>query len=455
MTYDFEVFWRQTMVNKNSKLVDIGKPNLYRETFPYTEFPAVIFDDHRIDYDFPEQIWITDTTFRDGQQARPPYKPEQILRIYDLMHEIDGGTGLIRQCEFFLYSERDREAVELCKERGYKYPEITGWIRAVAADFKLVSQMGLGETGILTSASDYHIFLKLRKTRAQAMNAYLDIARAALDNGVIPRCHFEDITRADYDGFVVPFATELMKLSEEYDKPVKIRLCDTLGFGVPWSGVALPRSVPKLIHGLRQVPVPSEWLEWHGHNDLHKVQVDAATAWLYGCSAANAAIFGCGERTGNPPLEALVIEHAQLKGMDDRVNYAAITELAEYARIELGLEIPRNYPLVGRDFNVTRAGIHADGLLKNEEIYNCFDTQKLLKRPVGVAITDKTGAAGIKHWIEDRFEVEIPKHDPRITRIKDQIDAEYAADRVSMISDEEMYQWVRDAFADNLPPTKS
>ena len=141
--------------------------------------------------------------------------------------------------------------------------------------------------------------------------------------------------------------------------------------------------------------------------------------------------------------------------MDDRVNYAAITELAEYARIELGLEIPRNYPLVGRDFNVTRAGIHADGLLKNEEIYNCFDTQKLLKRPVGVAITDKTGAAGIKHWIEDRFEVEIPKHDPRITRIKDQIDAEYAADRVSMISDEEMYQWVRDAFADNLPPTKS
>ncbi len=442
------------MAKKTPKLVDVGKPNLYRETFPYTEFPRVIFDNQTIEYEIPDKIWITDTTFRDGQQARPPYMAEQILRIYDLLHEIDGGTGLIRQCEFFLYSERDRKAVQLCKERGYKFPEVTGWIRAVPADFKLVSQMGLNETGILASASDYHIFLKLRKTRAQARDAYLDVAKAALDNGVIPRCHLEDVTRADYEGFVLPFAAELMKLAKEYNKPVKIRLCDTLGFALPWAGVALPRSIPKLVHGLRQIGVPSEWLEWHGHNDLHKVQVNASTAWLYGCSAANSAIFGFGERTGNPPLEAMVVEHAQLKGITENVNYAAITELSEYVRKELGFAIPHNYPLVGRDFNVTRAGIHADGLSKNEEIYNCFDTKKLLNRPVSVAITDKTGAAGIKHWIEARYQIEIPKHNPRITKIKNRIDAEYAANRVSTISDEEMFEWMREAFDDELPPLR-
>lgn len=442
------------MAEKNLKLVDAGKPNLYRETFPYTEFPKVIFDNKTVPYDIPDKIWITDTTFRDGQQARPPFTPEQVLRIYDLLHEIDGGTGLIRQCEFFLYSKRDREAVELCKERGYKYPEITGWIRAVTADFRLVCQMGLSETGILTSASDYHIFLKLRKTRAQAMDAYLEIAKAALDSGVIPRCHFEDITRADYEGFVLPFAAALMRLSQQYDKPVKIRLCDTLGFGLPWAGVALPRSIPRLVHGLRRIGVPPELLEWHGHNDLHKVQVNAATAWLYGCSAANTSIFGLGERTGNPPLEALVVEHAQLKGMTQGVNYAAITELAEYAKKDLGFEIPHNYPLVGRDFNVTRAGIHADGLLKDEEIYNCFDTRKLLNRPPDVAITDKAGAAGVKHWIEARYEIEIPKHDRRIVKIKDRIDAEYAADRVSAISDEEMFEWAKEAFGGDMPPLR-
>ncbi len=442
------------MARRKPKLVEVEKPNLYREMFPYTEFPKVIFDEQKVAYDIPEKVWITDTTFRDGQQSRPPYTPQQILRIYDLLHEIDGDTGLIRQSEFFLYSQRDREAVELCKARGYKFPEVTGWIRAVEADFKLVSQMGLGETGILTSVSDYHIFLKLRKTRAQAINAYLDIAKAALDNGVIPRCHLEDITRADYQGFVLPFASELMKLAEEYKKPVKIRLCDTLGFGLPWAGAALPRSVPKLVCGLRQIGVPSEWLEWHGHNDLHKVLINAATAWLYGCCAANAAIFGVGERTGNPPLEAMVVEHAQLKGMTEAVNYAAITELANYAKKELGFEIPQNYPLVGRDFNVTRAGIHADGLLKNEEIYCCFDTKKLLNRSVSVAITDKSGAAGIKHWIESRYEIKIPKHNPRITKIKNRIDAEYSANRVSVISDEEMFEWVREAFGDDTPPLR-
>jgi len=442
------------MTDNKPKLDDVQQPNLYREVFPYERFPKVTFDNQPVEYELPEKVWITDTTFRDGQQARPPYTPEQIARIYDFLHEIDGQTGLIRQSEFFLYSQRDRKAVELCKQRGYKYPQITGWIRAVANDFKLVSQMGLKETGILTSASDYHIFLKLRKTRQKAMEGYLDVVKAALDQGVIPRCHFEDITRADYDGFVLPFAAQLMALAQSYNSPVKIRLCDTLGFALPWPQAALPRGIPKLINGLRKLAVPSEWLEWHGHNDFHKVLVNAATAWLYGCGAANASIFGVGERTGNPPLEALVVEHAQLRGHSEGVNYAAIAELAEYAQTELGFKIPANYPLVGKDFNVTRAGIHADGLLKNEEIYNPFDTGKLLSRPIKVAITDKAGAAGIKHWIEARFEIEIPKHNPRITKIKDWIDAEYAADRVSAISDEEMFEWVSKAFGDELPPLR-
>lgn len=442
------------MAKKTPKLVDVPKPNLYRDVFPYTEFPKVVFDDDSVEFDIPDNIWITDTTFRDGQQARPPYTPKQILRVYDLLSAIDGGTGLIRQCEFFLYSKRDREAVELCKERGYKYPEITGWIRAVPADFKLVTQMGLTETGILTSVSDYHIFFKLRSTRAQTMEKYLYVAKAALDSGVIPRCHFEDITRADYDGFVLPFAAKLLKLAEQYSSKVKIRLCDTLGFGLPWARAALPRGIPKLIAGLRRIGFPSEWLEWHGHNDFHKVQADAATAWLYGCCAANSAIFGVGERTGNPPLEAMIVEHAQLKGMTESVNYAAITELAEYAQKELGFKISNNYPLVGADFNVTRAGIHADGLLKHEEIYNCFDTRKLFNRPAGVAITDKTGAAGIKHWIEARYDIQIAKHNPRVTKIKDKIDAEYLNNRVSAISDEEMFAWVAEVFGDDIPKLK-
>ena len=129
---------------------------------------------------------------------------------------------------------------------------------------------------------------------------------AAFEAGIRPRCHLEDVTRADIEGFVLPFAERLVRMSEQVpaDKTAKIRLCDTMGFGLSYPGVALPRSIPKLVYKLNQeVGVPSDRLEWHGHNDFHKVHINGATAWLYGCDALNATLFGFGERTGNPPLE--------------------------------------------------------------------------------------------------------------------------------------------------------
>ncbi len=234
--------------------------------------------------------------FRDGQQARPPYTLDQILNIFDFLHRMGGPYGVIRQTEFFLYSERDKEAVRKCQEKGYPYPEITGWIRAHPDDLKLVKEMGLPETGILTSVSDYHIFYKLNLTRSQAFNQYLSIVRKALDLGIVPRCHFEDITKADIYGFCVPLAMELMKLRESSGIDIKIRLCDTLGYGVTYPGAALPRSVPKLVRAMiDDAGVPGRLLEWHGHNDFHKGFINATTSWLYGCAAVNGALLGFGE----------------------------------------------------------------------------------------------------------------------------------------------------------------
>ena len=429
------------------KLQNVDEPNLYRDMFPYTEFPKVAFDDSAPQMAPAEKMWVTDTTLRDGQQARPPYTLEQIVNLYKLMHKLDGGAGLIRQSEFFLYSDKDRKALEQSQSLGYKFPEVTGWIRAVKYDFELVKAMQLPETGILTSCSDYHIFLKLKKNRKQVLEQYLDIVRASLEQNIRPRCHFEDITRADFYGFVVPFAIELMKLREESGIEIKIRLCDTMGFGVPWANASLPRSVPKLVRGLiEEAGVPGDLLEWHGHNDFYKSVVNPETAWLYGCASCNASLLGIGERTGNTPLEAVVVQAAQLQGMDAKVNYNVITEIADYFSNEIGHEIPSNLPLVGRDFNTTRAGIHADGLLKCEEIYSCFDTQKLLDRPVAVAITDKSGAAGIKHWIGINYGLNVPKDDSRLLAIRDRVEAEYEVDRTTAISDPEMHEWYSDAF---------
>ncbi|MEE9200955.1 MAG: 2-isopropylmalate synthase [Candidatus Brocadiales bacterium] len=428
------------------ELKEQQEPDLYREIFSYGQVPKVPFNFRLNPMDPPEEMWITDTTFRDGQQARPPFTVKQIVDLYEMLHHLGGKNGLIRQCEFFLYTDKDKEAVIKCLEKGYKYPEITGWIRANKKDFKLVKEMGLKETGILTSASDYHIFLKLNKNRGQAMGNYLDIVHAALDEGIIPRCHFEDITRADFYGFVVPFAKELMKLSAERKMPVKIRACDTMGYGVSFPGAMLPRSVPGIIYGLNHfAKVPSKYLEWHGHNDFYRAVSNAANAWLYGCSGANGTLLGIGERTGNTPVEALVMEYMMLRG-DDDVDTTIITDIADYFRKELGHTIPPNQPLIGENFNVTLAGIHADGLMKNEEIYNIFDTKKLLNRAPGVAVSDKSGTAGVLHWVKTNLNPknnELSKTHPGIQKIYEWITEQYTRGRITTISSEELLEQSR------------
>ena len=419
------------------------QPNLYKNIFPYSEIPKMVFGSEPVPMFVPEDIWITDTTFRDGQQAMDTYNEEQIIKIFDYLHKLDNDSGIIRQTEFFLYTEKDRNAARKCLERGYDFPEVTSWIRANKEDFKLVKEMGLKETGMLMSCSDYHIFKKLNKTRQQAMDLYLSLVEESLANGIAPRCHLEDITRADFFGFVVPFAQKLMELSKQSGIKVKIRACDTLGLGLPYAGTDLPRSVQHIIHGLRvYAGVPSEYLEWHGHNDFYNVVPNATTAWLHGCSAINTSLFGIGERTGNCPLEAMVIEYGQIKGNVKNMNLKLISEIGQYFEGEFKYSIPPRTPYVGSEFNVTRAGIHADGILKDEEIYNIFDTEKILGRPIVVSVNEHSGLAGIAAWVNTYFRLKdsnkIDKKDERVQVIKEWVDKQYETGRNTVMKNEEL-----------------
>ncbi|MGL4369506.1 MAG: triose-phosphate isomerase [Spirochaetota bacterium] len=429
-------------IKKKFPLQNVSEPQLFRDLFPYSSVCRVPFENTYVPVQPAERFRISDTTFRDGQQARPPYSVEQIGEIFDYLHRLSGSHGLISHSEFFLYTKRDRDAVELCRSKGYPFPRITSWIRANKSDFELVKDMELDETGILTSVSDYHIFLKMGWTREDAMKNYLDIARTALEAGIIPRLHLEDITRADIYGFVVPFVQEIVKIMEDAKLPVKLRLCDTMGYGVTYPTAALPRSVPKLIRAIiDDGGFPGKYLEWHGHNDFHRSFENAANAWMYGCETVNSTLLGFGERTGNTPLEAMVIEYLALTGDDAGIDTTAITDMARYFET-IDFRIPANYPFVGADFNVTRAGIHADGLIKNEEIYNIFDTDKLLKRPLGVAITDKSGTAGVAKWINSHLALSgkaaVDKKHPGILRINTEILSMYEEGRVSSISNDEL-----------------
>jgi isopropylmalate/homocitrate/citramalate synthase len=431
-------------------------PELFREIFPYTKVSRVAFDGIYVEPRPASPMFITDTTFRDGQQARPPYTVAQIVHLYALLYELGGRSGLIQASEFFMYSEKDRKAIEACRALGHPFPRVTGWIRAAKEDLRLARDMEFKEVGVLTSVSDYHIFLKLGWDRRRAFDQYLAIAAQALEWGIAPRCHFEDVTRADVQGFCLPLAAKLMELGKESGLPVKIRLCDTMGYGVPYSGAALPRSVPRLVRAFTdEAGVPGECLEWHGHNDLHKVLINGTTAWLYGCGGVNCTLLGFGERTGNSPLEAMVIEYVSLTGDDGAANPKVISAIARYFETELDYRIPDNYPLVGRDFNATSAGIHVDGLAKNEEIYNIFDTGAILGRDVPIIITDKSGRAGVAYWINQHLglgpDKKVSKTHPAVGMVYNAIMAAYERGRNTSYSNKEMLALAKRYMPDRFP----
>lgn len=425
------------------QLQDVDSPELFHEMFPYSETPKIAFNYRHVPANMPDDIYITDTSFRDGQQSRVPYTTDQMVHIFKLLHKLGGDNGMIRQTEFFVYSKKDRLALEKCMELGYKFPEITTWIRANKKDFDMVKSIGVKETGILVSCSDYHIFHKMGLTRKQALDKYLGIVKECINAGLRPRCHFEDITRADFYGFVVPFASQLMQISQECHIPIKVRACDTLGLGVPYPGVALPRSVSGIIYGLQHYAgVPSDMIEWHGHNDFYKGVVNAATAWMYGASAVNCSLLGIGERTGNVPLEAMVFEYASLRGTMNGMHPEVITEIADYIKNETDYDLPPMTPFVGDNFNLTRAGIHADGMMKNPEIYNIFDTESILDRPPKVSVTNTSGVAGVAFWVNQyNKKLGLPavsKNDPVVVKIYSWVCEQYDQGRITMISDEEL-----------------
>jgi isopropylmalate/homocitrate/citramalate synthase len=449
------------------ELQNVSQPNLLENIFPYSLPPLIKFegkiqetiDGKTVEFDPNEvktrDIHITDTTFRDGQQARPPYKKEHMVKLYEMMSRLGGPNGVIRQSEFFLYTKNDRETIDACRTLNLKFPEITGWIRANKGDFRLVKEMGLKETGMLTSSSDYHIFHKQNQTRQQAMDQYVEVVEAALEAGIRPRCHLEDITRADLPGFVFPFVQRLERLTENHPAhmKVKIRLCDTMGFGLSYPNAAEPRSIPKLIWRLRnECGISPDRLEWHGHNDFHKVHINGASAWIYGLNALNGTLFGFGERCGNPPLEGAIVEYIALKGSLSGINLSVITEMVQYYEKVIGTHLPTNYPFVGKDFNTTRAGIHAGGLRKFEQIYNIFDTTALLNRPPRVSITDKSGTDGIALWVNEFLGL---KGDERLSitkvaKIQRWVMDQYEKEgRMSSITDEELEEQVKTNLQDH------
>lgn len=424
-------------------------PEYFTESFPRDAFPAYVWEERPPH--LPPAVWLTETTHRDGQQGGLPLSTTTSLRIYDILSRFTGASGAIRQAEFFVYRPSDRAALEGALERYHSGAPIepTTWIRATAKDVDLIRTLGVRETGMLASASDYHTFHKFSPGgRNQAAQTYLEAVQLTLDAGIRPRLHLEDATRAPLD-FMRPFVAAVQALSASYgpDLRPKFRICDTMGLGLPYEDVALPRSIPRLFAAMRELGLQPADLEFHPHNDTWLVVANCLAALRAGCGVINGTALGKGERTGNAPLEGVLLH---LLGMGyfraPAPDFTALNDLVDlYA--DLGEPVPPKYPLYGRDAHRTRAGVHADGLNKFWWMYAPFNVPDLLGRPLEVSLTKDSGIGGLIFVMRQHLGLDTPKDDPRLQAVYAWLQAEFDNGRQTSVEWEELAPVVTREFA--------
>ncbi|NKB69316.1 MAG: pyruvate carboxyltransferase [Candidatus Latescibacteria bacterium] len=417
-----------------------ASPEYFAAVFPSDDFPRYAWTQPPAG--LPERAWTTETTHRDGQQGGLPLSAAHSQRIYQILCAFTGDSGAIRQAEFFAYHDSDRQALTQALEawRGGAPIEPTTWIRASRADAQLIGRLGVRETGMLASISDYHTFHKFKPGgRAQAAQGYLEAVATILDAGIRPRLHLEDATRAPLD-FICAFIEAVLQQADSYGTELrpKFRLCDTLGVGLPFPQVEPPRGIPALFAALGRLGLEAADLEFHPHNDTHLVVANCLAAVGAGCGAINGTCLGKGERSGNAPLEGVLLH---LVGMgyfsESRPDFTALNDLADlYA--ELGDPLPAKYPLYGRDAHRTRAGIHADGLNKFWPMYAPFDVPALLGRPLEVSLTRDSGLAGLVFLLRQHLQRDLGKNDPALTPIHQWVEDQFAGGRQTSIEWEEL-----------------
>ena len=94
--------------------------------------------------------------------------------------------------------------------------------------------------------------------------------------------------------------------------------------------------------------------------------------------------------------------------------------------------------------------------LKDEEIYNIFNTEKLLDRPAAVAISKTSGLAGIAYWINQNYRLrsdhQLSKHDALVEKLKVWVDEQYAGGRTTALSNEELEEKIAELSGGVLKP---
>lgn len=305
------------------------------------------------------KVIIDDTTLRDGEQsAGVVFANQEKIRIAKLLDEIG-----VQQIEAGIptMGGDEKEAIKRIVKMNLK-ASILGWNRAVIKDVEHSLDCGVDAVALSLSASDIHIKYKLKKDRDWILKSIEESTKFAKKHDLYVSVNAEDASRADKK-FLLKFAQVAKDSGAD-----RLRYCDTLGIMGPYQTYAI---VKEIINKIR-IPV-----EMHTHNDFGMATANALSGVEAGATIVNTTVNGLGERTGNAPLEEVVMALKYIYNIDLGFATNRFRELSEYVAQASGREIPDWKPIVGNSVFAHEAGIHADAVYKDPRNYEVFTPEEV------------------------------------------------------------------------------
>jgi 2-isopropylmalate synthase len=263
------------------------------------------------------------------------------------------------------------------------------------AGMELEACLFIGSSPIRQYVEDWDLDTMLRLSE--------ESIRHALDHGLPVTFVTEDTTRARPETLYTLYSTAIECGAS------RICLCDTVGHATA-AGVYNLVTFARAIVDKRGKPVQ---IDWHGHRDRGLSVANALAAIDAGADRIHATALGIGERSGNTPMEILLV-NLKLMGFIDW----DLTKLPEYCRVvadACGSPLPFNYPIMGTDAFRTAAGVHAAAVAKGmqkgddwlaERVY-CSIPASMVGRQHTIEVGPLSGAHNVRFWLKSRG-MEVP-----------------------------------------------
>ena len=305
------------------------------------------------------QVWIDDTTLRDGEQtAGVVFANSEKVRIAQLLAEIG-----VPQIEAGIPAMGGDELEAIKQIVALDLPaSILAWNRAVVSDIEASLATGVRAVAISISASDVHIEHKLRRDRAWVLESIKRSVDFAKSHGLYVSLNAEDASRADPE-FLLAFA----QAGREYGAD-RLRYCDTLGILEPFTAYERVKEI---------IDATGLTVEMHTHNDFGLATANALAGVRAGAAFVNVTVNGLGERAGNAALEEVAMALKHIMGQDLGLDTSRFRELSEYVARAAGRPLPACKAIVGENVFMHESGIHADGVLKDPRNYEAFTPESV------------------------------------------------------------------------------